>query len=77
MTKDSMQSTFLELAKSQGLPFILLCIAVYWFNEKVETLEKKQEECNKELIEYYERDHMEMVKAIEGNTEAIKKLLNE
>ena len=77
MTAQQVQNTFLELAKTQGLPFILLCIAVYWFNDKVERLEVKQESCNKELMEYYEKDHLEMVKAIDRNTKAINKVLND
>jgi hypothetical protein len=77
MTKENMTTTFFELAKSQGLPFILLCVAVWWFNNKVEQLEKKQDICSQQLIEIYENDHKQMIKIIERNTETINKFLNE
>lgn len=71
---------FMEEAKRQGLPFLLLMGGLYYLftlNQKTEikitAAHKEIQACQKELLEYYRADHQELTHAIQDNTQALRK----
>lgn len=57
-----------------GLPFAMLCIAVYYFHGQLTDVKEQMNTCNEQLINMYKNDHAEMRDVILNNTQAIEKL---
>ena len=63
-----------EQLKTHGLPFVLLALAVTWFNEKNKQLDAKLDICNQAIIKAYQENQTKMIEVIERNSSAFKAL---
>lgn len=74
MTQTNVEMAFktpawiLEILKKQGVNFLLLALAVWWLNTKLEKVEDEYKQCNSKVIEMYETILIANQKVIERNT---------
>ena len=64
----------LDVAKKQGVPFMLLCSAIIYFNSQLDKMEIKIEACNNENRNLMKTSINEMKEIIIRNTQAFENL---
>lgn len=64
-------SWILEMLKKQGINFLLLALAVWYLNTKLEKVEDENKQCNSKVIEMYETILVANQKVIEKNTSVL------
>lgn len=67
---------FFEILKKQGLSFLLLGIAVWYFYTENKELRNEVRTLQSDVISKYQMDNVEMRKAIDRNTFVIETLIN-
>ena len=63
-----------NVAKVNGLPFVLLIVAVYYFHHRTENLEADIKNCQQAHLETIQLQNGALVKALEQNTQALTRL---
>ncbi len=69
-----MQTTLIDMLKKQGLSFLLLGVAVYFFYGQYNVLSDKINDCNQAIIDHYERENEKLYEVIERNTMALDRI---
>ncbi len=66
----------IEQAKRHGFSFVLLMVAVYYLNNKVDNMSKKYDDAMDSRIKYLTEDREQMLKVIQNNTTMMEKLVD-
>ena len=66
----------IEQAKRHGLGFVLLMVAVYYLNKKVDDMSAKYDASMDSQIKYLKEDRNQMIIVIENNTAMMQKLVD-
>ena len=62
----------LETLAKQGLSFLLLGVAIWYFNEQNNKLETRVFECNSRIVEVYEEQNDRLLELVENNNRALQ-----
>ena len=68
---DDVKLQLWQLVKRQGLPFIILLMAVWYIRNDNEILRAELRKSQEEIKAYYKSDNQQMLKVIERNNEVI------
>lgn len=63
-----------DMLKAQGVSFALLALAVWFLNSKLEAVERKNEDCNNQMIQMYKTISISNQATIEKNTLILEKI---
>lgn len=70
-----MISAFLtEGIKKHGTVFAVLIVIIYYFHVESQKLEKKFDICNSQILMIYKDQNMQVLQALERNTQALEKI---
>lgn len=68
-------SAFLwDQLRTHGLSFVLLALAVGYFQQNTRELTQELKLCNQEILELYREDRVKMLEIISNNTRAVNQL---
>jgi len=59
-----LSGNILASIQKQGLSFLILAAAVYWFSIKYDQLQEKIDLCNNNVIEIYQEQNQQFIEAI-------------
>lgn len=62
----------LETLAKQGLSFLLLGVAIWYFNEQNNKLETRVFDCNSRIVEVYEEQNDRLLELVENNNRALQ-----
>lgn len=62
----------LETLAKQGLSFLLLGVAIWYFNEQNNKLETRVFDCNSRIVEVYEEQNDRLLELVENNNKALE-----
>lgn len=83
ITSTTIVTTLIKEAKRQGFIFLLLVVAVVYFEngqkttkselkKEIAETQSKVDLCNDQLLKYYKDDHLELVSALKENSSALE-----
>lgn len=62
----------LETLAKQGLSFLLLGVAIWYFNEQNNKLETRVFDCNSRIVQVYEEQNDRLLELVENNNRALQ-----
>ena len=54
----------IEMLRKQGLPFLMLAAAVWYFHAETQKMEAKISSCNSKLVQIYQAQHEEFIELL-------------
>jgi len=74
MSSENIQTFVVEQLKRHGLPMLFLSVAVWYFEAKVQELERLNRACNDLVFKAYVEDRAKLIEALVNNTAALNNL---
>lgn len=68
-------TNIIGMIQKQGLSFLLLAAAVWWFSVENNDLRRRIDDCNSNMIENFKTDRENMIRVIEDNTHTMDRLI--
>jgi len=72
--KQTWGSALLDLARKQGVSFIIMCIAVYVMYNRQLSLEQEIQLCNDEIVQYMKDQNEHLSDLLDRNNKALEAL---
>ena len=68
---------FYGILKKQGLSFVIMGIAIWYFYGEQQRMQSEIKQCNDSFISYMNENQIKLISVIEKNTAALENLKNE